>query len=298
MKGEDTAEAEPSFWPTPAGGKAAPAAAAAAPPRRPITATPARGTASVRLPELCEPLFQYVCKLNRSARQRRGGNAAQVRADVKGMIADARSKAAAAAARPGEPALAEQWKQVEPALLYFVDFMVRSSSLPFANSWDDLARELHREMAGDEKFFDLLEVALADRSEAGADRVAVFYTCLGLGFTGFYTGQPEYLRRKMLDCSTHIRGMIDSDGAAKVSPDAYENVNTANLIESPARSVVGVVIALVGLTLVLFVANFYWYRDSVRRLTTEVDGLYGSIRAAPAPPAGPAPVSTPPALTH
>jgi type VI protein secretion system component VasF len=286
-------EAEPSFWPTPAGaGKGKPATPARA---KPVAQATTR-SAAVRLPALCQPLFQYVCRLNRSARQQRAASPVQVRADIKGLLADARSKAASGGSVPGGPALSEQWKRVEPVLLFFVDFMIRSSTLPYAMKWDDLAREFNGEMAGDEKFFDLLEVALADRSEAGADRVQVFYTCLGLGFTGFYTGQPEYLRRKMLDCSTHIRNNIDAEGSGRICPDAYDHVNTADLIESPGKSVIGVVIALVGMVIVLFVANALWFHNSVKKLETEVHDLSGQIQpaASSGATANPSSVGTPP----
>jgi type IV/VI secretion system ImpK/VasF family protein len=279
MAEDSTAEAEASFWPTPAGGaKTAPPPVRTAA-RQPIPPKTAPAASSLRLADLCEPLFQYVCRLNRSARQHGNANPSQVRADIMAMLTDARKQAASGGAPPGGPSLAEQWKAVEPALLFFVDFMIRSSTLPFASRWDDLARQLNNEMSGDEKFFDLLEAALADRSEAGAERLSVFYTCIGLGFSGFYTGQPEYLRRKMLDCSSRIRDRIDAGG--KVCPDAYENVNTSDLIESPGRSIVGIVIALVGLTLVLFVANGYWYRNSVRSLQTQVGGLSSAVHETP-----------------
>lgn len=287
MADPSVTEAEASFWPTPAGSKPAPPPPSRTPARQPASLRPTAQPAPT-LAELCEPLFQYICRLNRSARQHGNANPAQVRADILALLATARKQAAAVGTPPGGPSLAEQWKQVEPALLFFVDFMIRSSSLHFASRWDDLARELNNEMAGDEKFFDLLEAALADRSEAGAERVAVFYTCLGLGFSGFYTGQPEYLRRKMLDCSSRIRGMIDADG--KVCPDAYDNVNTADLIESPGKSITGIVIALIGLTLVLLVANRYWYRDSVQSLQSQVSGLSSALHRAPAAaPAAPGP---------
>jgi type VI protein secretion system component VasF len=269
-------EAEPSFWPA-QGGAGKGNTAPAAPRSRPVPPVPARAS-STRLPALCQPLFQYVCRLNRSARQHRAASPVQVRTDIKSILAEARSRAASGGSVPGGPAMSEQWKRVEPVLLFFVDFMIRSSTLPYAMKWDDLAREFNGEMAGDEKFFDLLDVALADRSEAGADRVQVFYTCLGLGFTGFNTGQPEMLRRLMLDCSTHIRNNIDADGSGKICPDAYENVNTADLIESPGKSVIGVVIALAGMVIVLFVANWLWFHNSVEKLHKEVHDLSGQIQ--------------------
>jgi cytochrome bd-type quinol oxidase subunit 1 len=46
---------------------------------------------------------------------------------------------------------------------------------------------IQRQLAGDEKFFDLLEETLNDSSEDASERLAVYYTCLGLGFMGMYT---------------------------------------------------------------------------------------------------------------
>lgn len=243
---------------------------AAGPSRAPTA--PARRT----LLELAEPIFQYVCRLNRSAKKSAGQDPAHVRGDLKALFTDARAKAAT------DLAQAQQWKLAEPALIFFVDFMIRSSQLPFAMDWEDLAyTELNRETAGDEKFFDLLDKTLAERSDTADERIAIFYTCIGLGFTGFYTGQPEYLRKKMLECSSRIRGMIDADPSAKVCPDAYENVNTANLIESPGASLVGIFIALLGLTIVLFVANGYWYRNSAQLLGEKVKSISESVQSSP-----------------
>ena len=51
------------------------------------------------------------------------------------------------------------------------------------------------------KFFDLLDETLNDPSDEATERLKIFYTCLGLGFSGWYAGQSEYLRGKMLDIS-------------------------------------------------------------------------------------------------
>jgi type VI secretion system protein ImpK len=143
--------------------------------------------------------------------------------------------------------------------------MIRESALPFARQWRDIAQE-RNELAGDEKFFDLLEETLKDKSEAATERLGVFYTCLGLGFTGWYNGQPEYLRKKMSEILSRMRGRMDADGAGRFCPEAYEHVNTSDLIEPPGRSLVGIAIALVGLAVVLFVANIVMYRSSSTRL--------------------------------
>ena len=187
--------------------------------------------------ELSEPLFQYVCRVNRSARK--GGVYAedQVRAEVRAILADIKAKA------DTDPDLAGQFDPRKGRLLlvlmFFVDFMVRNSSLSFAREWGDLAAE-EGEPDGDRRFFQMMDETLADRSEAATQRLAVYYTCLGLGFSGSHTGEAKFLRQKMLELSARLRSLIGSDAATRVCPEAYENVNTDNLVQPPSSSLVGV----------------------------------------------------------
>jgi len=194
--------------------------------------------------DLSEPLFQYICRLNRSARK--GGNyeMTQVQADIKGMLAEGKSKSV------GEN-LSDQWDKIELPLIFFCDFMIKESALPWAREWKELAFE-HQEMAGDEKFFDLLEETLKDKSPAANQRLAVFYTCIGLGFTGWYTGQPEYLRRKMKEIAARLQAGGQIADAARICADAYEKVDSRDLIEPPGTKLIGIGIALLGLIFVLF----------------------------------------------
>jgi type IV/VI secretion system ImpK/VasF family protein len=216
--------------------------------------------------ELTDPLFQYICRFNRSARKGGHHDLHQVRQEVKAMLGDMTSKA------KSQPGLLGQFEKIEIVLMFFVDFMVKSSPLHNAADWQELAFD-RKELAGDEKFFDLLEETLSDRSEQGSERLSIFYTCMGLGFTGWYTGQPEYLRKKMLECSTRIRSLIDTDQSARICPESYENVDTSNLVQPPSASLVGIGIALIGLIFVLFVANAYMYRSSSSELTKALDGI-------------------------
>ncbi|MFN0131656.1 MAG: DotU family type IV/VI secretion system protein [Phycisphaerales bacterium] len=216
--------------------------------------------------ELCEPLFQYVCRLNRLARKGASIEPEEVRSQVRQMLTTMRTKANAV------PGLGPQFEKVELPLIFFVDFMIRDSALPFARRWHDLAQE-RNELAGDEKFFDLLEETLAERSDAATDRLSVFYTCMGLGFTGWFQGQPEFLRKKMKEIAGRLRARGDQDMAGKLCPDAYENVNTSDLIQPPGRSLTGVGILLIGLVVVLFAGNVFLYQRVVgdlSRYLTEV----------------------------
>jgi type IV/VI secretion system ImpK/VasF family protein len=210
--------------------------------------------------ELCDPLFQYICRFNRSARKGGHHDLHQVRQEVKAMLAEMAGKA------KSQPGLSTQLEKIDIVLMFFVDFMIKSSAISNAGDWQELAFE-RKELAGDEKFFDLLEETLGDRSEQANERLSIYYTCMGLGFTGWYTGQPEYLRKKMLECSTRIRGLIDTDQSARICPESYENVNTSDLVQPPSASLVGIGIALLGLVIVLFIANAYMYRSSSSELT-------------------------------
>jgi len=154
--------------------------------------------------ELCEPFFQYVSRLSRLARMGRSLEMSQVRSDIKRILEETKANASAAAQ------LISQYEKVELPLIFFVDFMIKESKLSFATEWSELGRE-RNELAGDEKFFDLLDSDLADPSEAATQRLVILYTCLGLGFTGIYTGQPESIHRLMSKISARISGMMDAD---------------------------------------------------------------------------------------
>jgi len=214
--------------------------------------------------ELCEPLFQYVCRLNRSGRKGGSFEPARVRSEIEGILEDMRSKSSA------EGNLVSQFDKIEMPLLFFIDFMIKESNLSFARQWQEMAYE-RNELAGDEKFFDLLDETLADPSQSATERLAVFYICLGLGFTGWYTGQPEYLRKKQLEISARIRTQMDVDDGARICPEAYENVDTSDLVQPPGMKLMGIALALVGMIIVTFVANFLLYR-------TTASGLQASLK--------------------
>src|SRR5213594_1843245 len=186
--------------------------------------------------ELTEPIYQYVCRLNRLARKSVGTGTGEtafltkgpptttprlasldyavVRAEVKAMFEDYLQKS------NSDIRLNMQAKKMEMPLVFFVDSMISESSLPFAAQWNQnrLAYE-RNELAGDEKFFDLLEETMKESGEEASERLAVFYNCVGLGFSGIYFRQPEYLRKTMLTLAPRIRHLVEADQTAKICPD-------------------------------------------------------------------------------
>ncbi len=216
--------------------------------------------------EVCEPWFQYICRLSRSARKGGQFDAMTVRGDLKSLMEEMKNRAASS----GE--LATQFEKVRLPLIFFADFMIKESDLPFAREWTELARE-DGEHAGDEKFFDMLDETLADKSTQASERLAIYYSCIGLGFTGFYTGQPEYLRKTMTEMSSRIRDKIDLSDSSRICPEAYEHVNTADLIQPPGAKLVGIVIGFVGLIIVLFIANIMLFQQSRSDLGNALEAI-------------------------
>jgi len=223
---------------------------------------------SLTLDVLCEPLFQYICLLNRSARSG-SVNFEQVRREVAELFRDLRQRATA------DVQLLAQFERVELALVCFVDFIIAMSSLAFASQWNDSRLAYERSpscMTGDEEFFNLLDATLSDRTPAATERLVIFYTCMGLGFSGQYTGQPEYLKRKMQECATRLRDVM-TQNRGRICEEAYENVDTRNFIEKPARSLVGFGLALALMAIVLFVANVVMYRTASGELNTALQKI-------------------------
>lgn len=233
---------------------------------------------TVNLLDLCEPLFQAICRLNRMGRKGSSTDFSIARSEVESIL----EKMSSTAKR--DPALSEQYRQVELPLIFFVDSMISESTLPFAQEWNRRRIAYTRnELTGDEKFFDLLEETLKDTRGGVDERLAIFYTCLGLGFTGWYTGQPEYLRKKMLEIAPRVRNQVDADESGLITPKAYEHTNSVNLPIPVSSSLVPLVIILVGLFILVEVVNFVTFSRLSRELGAALDSIVARAPGAPKP---------------
>lgn len=248
--------------------------------------------------QLTEPVFQYVCRLNRLARQAGGPKAlgdttsfllksstpaataaasatparganldyTVARAEVKALFEDMMTKAAT------DLRLSHQARKIELPMIFFVDSMISESSLPIAANWNQnrIAYE-RQELAGDQKFFDLLDETLAENSEDAAERLAVFYICIGLGFTGIYYKQPELLRKTMLGIAPRIRHLVENDQNARICPESYEGVDTRNLVQPPSSRMVVVGMVFAGFTLAVLISYFVMYRQASSNLNSSIE---------------------------
>jgi type IV/VI secretion system ImpK/VasF family protein len=225
----------------------------------------------MKLLEQYEDLFQYMCRLNRVTRTQAQPEPTRVRSEVKELLEQVFRNASS------DVQLLNQAKRLELPLLFFVDNLVCTSRLQFATQWAEnrLAKE-RGELAGDERFFDLLEQDLKDTSEEAAERLAVYYVCLGLGFMGMYQAQPEQIRRYMEQIFPRIRQWIDSDPRTKVSEEAYRPTDTRVLTEPPSRKIVLVAIGFVFLTLSVLVVYYALYANASSGLTHSIQQIIGN----------------------
>lgn len=229
----------------------------------------------MKLLEVCEELFQYACRLNRSARKGAPLEPTMVRSDIKTILSRIRSKAGS------DPMLAQQFDKIERPLIYFIDFMIEESELPFAGEWKSsrLQNEYFSVNDGDEHFFDLLDETLRDTSREATERLAVFYSCVGLGFSGFYAGQPEYLRRKMMEMNARLRDIMDTEAGAKIVPEAYEHTDTSDLVQPPTRSLIGLVIAMVVVLVTMIGLSVYMYMSQSAEMRDAFDAIETTLDA-------------------
>jgi type IV/VI secretion system ImpK/VasF family protein len=242
-----------------------------------------------------EPIFQFVCRLNRLSRRSAGGapaakgdtgfftkaagassaapvsatlDYAVVRSEVKALLAELNQKAG------NDGRLMTQVRKVELPLIFFIDSMIAESKLSFAGQWNKNRLAFERnELAGDEKFFDLLDETMKDSSDEASERLAVFYICLGLGFTGIYFQQPELLRKTMLTIAPRIIQFVERDSSSRICADAYEKVDLRNLVEPPSTKFIYVGIVFACFTLALLIAYFWLYQHNTDMLLKSFEAI-------------------------
>lgn len=230
--------------------------------------------------EVCDPLLQYVCALNRSARAGVEHDMGEARVRIKTMIFEELPVRAAE-----DAALAQQYEQMKLPLVFFVDSIIAESRLSFADEWDEnrLAYEI-KELAGDERFFEMLDEALQDTNERAIQRVATYFTCMGLGFTGIYTGRVEALRPRTRQIAARIRALMDLDDRSPLCPQAYDHTDTRALTRPPGKILAVLGIALVALIATLFVANITHYKITSEKIRRALSKIIAHEHIAPDAP--------------
>jgi type VI protein secretion system component VasF len=225
-------------------------------------------TSSLTLHDLADPLFQEICRLNRIGRKAPGGTYALALAEIKAIFANMAERARK------DIRLGQNYEKIELPLIFFVDSMISESRLPYAAEWNKKRLAFERnELAGDEKFFDMLDETLADTRDGASERLAIFYICLGLGFTGWYQGQDEHLRKKQKEILPRIRPWLDTDESGLISPDAYKHANTANLPLPMSNTLIPMLVCLGTIIVVVLITSIVLFKTASSDLTKSIDTI-------------------------
>ena len=224
--------------------------------------------------ETYEELFQYVCRLNRAAKTDAHPDFARVRGEIKTKLDEIIRNASS------DIQLLNQVKRLELPVIFFLDNLICTGRLKFAAQWAEnrLAKEKN-ELAGDEKFFDFLDQDLVDTSEEAAERLSVYYVCLGLGFMGMYQGQPDQLRTYMDRIFPRVRQWMDVDPRTKITEEAYRSTDTRLLTEPPSRKIIFVAIIFVFLSLVVLVVIYGLYVGASHQLTVSIGQILSGAKS-------------------
>ena len=217
-----------------------------------------------RLSDIVEPLFHEVCRVNRAARKGGSVPVDRIRSALVGELDRCVREADAAG-------LGNRYREVEPALIALCDEVVIESGMLGPGEWRPIGEERGIETG---VVYALVERKLSEDADADTlEQLRVLYTVFGLGYTGEKAGDSESLRAVMGDLSSKLRGLMDSDRRAAIVPEAYEHLDTSDLIQPPGRSVVGLGLVLLAMTLVVIGGNAYFYWDAGRQLSGSLDEI-------------------------
>lgn len=222
----------------------------------------------MQLVQICEPAFQYICKINRIG-QKGHLDYQFVRSEVTDLLNQIEQKAGM------DRLTTDLFKQIKLPLIFFIDSMIVESGIECAGDWDAnrIAYD-HNELSGDESFYDDLDRILSDNVPDKPELLSFFYVCLGLGFTGIYFSQPEMITDYISRMEPRLREFLESDLHQQIVPDTYRSTNTVNLIAAPAPKIFGILICFAGVAIAVFLTVIFLYFNSSSELAnsvTEID---------------------------
>ena len=240
----------------------------------------------MRALQLYDPVFQYLCHVNRHARNQAPFSYQQVRQELENRLRLVDQQA------NDDPGLREQVRLLKGPVNYFIDHMIAQSRLPFARKWLKEAFGYREDgLAGDDAFFLCLNDELRKQPSADlAERLLVYYVCLGLGFQGGFFNDPGKLQEYMRSLKPAVNRWLLDDSAERLVPQAYEHTNRRNFIRPPklnrALLLAGLVALLcAGVPLYAWLANDLVtkiaQKDNLREINESRQGTpYGAANQA------------------
>ena len=223
--------------------------------------------------EFCRPLFGMICDW--SAKIQAGGtvDASEASSNLTTMLDQMR------ASSKHHPELARQFMMVELPLLFFIDYIMQEL-MGISGKWNELAFE-RNELAGDEKFFDLLEQTLGNPTDLATERVEVFYQCMALGFSGTYEPSSPELAKYFSRCALRLGLAPELVETGRISPAAYSDAPGQHRYRrfNQRRWRMAGIGCLVGF-LVVFIINVSIFQYQTYGLLSLLEGVIAETRAS------------------
>jgi len=221
--------------------------------------------AAKNLLELVDPLFIFVCRMHRLDKEGGGGLVfSKVRSDVESLLNQIEKNSRQ------DAALQTQYGKVKDSILWSVDFWFSSPGrfTSIRSEWNRnrMGKQSDDDsiLTGDDAFFDELDKTLSlDVADKEAnERLAFYYTAIGLGFTGrYFKDIPEHkekLRDYMDRMFPRVRNYVELAEGSKLTPESYNYTDTRDFV-APARDR-PIILWLAGLFLsASIVVGYLWF---------------------------------------
>lgn len=264
------------FWGESATMSDTPPSAAPAP-----TYLPAAPPAIARpLLEHLQPMFLYVCEQHRLAKE--GDKTAISYETVKQTVLE--KIAAVDHAAKSDPVLRQHLDKLKEPILWYLDctFGSPDNAFPFRQKWNDQRLADYGEdgnLSGDDAFFDELNKELENdpRDESSNERLAFYYTALGLGFTGrFFKRNPDHrreLKAYMQRLYPRVAKYVDTDASGKITPESYRFTDKRDFVAPSRERPMIFFAAFLLLFGSLLFGYIYWYMEKTAPLREAIERL-------------------------
>jgi hypothetical protein len=231
--------------------------------------------AETRLVDLCSPVFRQIVAWGRD------GSSGKLIDPITARLALAALLDRMRLDSRQQPQLGQQFLQVELPLLFFIDFMMHDV-VETTGAWQEMAFE-RNELAGDEKFFDLLEQTLGNPSDTATERVDVYYQCMALGFTGTFDANSADLHRIFRRCALRLGLAPEIVETGQLTPEAYENLDlvTRRRPFDPRKWRRAALVAA-SLLIAVHIVNIWMFSDETDELTRQIERIGAYANLAPA----------------
>lgn len=236
------------------------------------------------LMEHLKPLFLYVCEQHRIAKNARNTVTFESAKQKVTEKIDDIDKAARQ-----DPVLRQHLDKLRDPIYWYLDgtFGSPDNGFPFRQKWNEQRLADYGEdgsLSGDDAFFDELNKELAHdaRDENANERLAFYYTAIGLGFTGrFFKKTPDHrreLKEFMNKLYPRVAKYVDNDATGKITPETYRFTDKRDFV-APSRDKPMIFFAAFILMLgTLLFGYIHWYMEKTENLRNRVQSLQNPIQ--------------------